>query len=101
MQGTLYSEKLNLRTANEREDSVEEALRRLIGVNAGRIVVTQRKPWQSIAEMEEAREFNDRPMGIAHVGIAQDLLTRSAHIKVIDPGLCSVHTGLQRRAKKS
>ena len=92
----VYSEDLNVRTANERQAAVESALAALIGDRVDLIRIAERAPWESIESMESARQFNDRPLGVSTGAIPQDLLTRSAHIKITDAGLCSVDSGLRR-----
>ena len=92
------SEDLNLRLANERRRSVKEALDTAIASTEPadarqRILVTEAEDYRTIAEMEEDREFNDRPAGADSNRLPQDFLTRTAHIKVLNPGACRVRSG--------
>jgi hypothetical protein len=86
----VYSERLNLRTADERGDAVRRKLDELIGKDSKLIRVLDGKPWDTIQEMGMAREFHDRPLGLESGTYPQDLMTRTAHIKIKDAGMCSV-----------
>ena len=93
--GDVTSDDLNLRLANERRRSVKEALDAAI-VAAGsedalrRFLVIEADDYRTIDEMEEDREFNDRPAGGNPSRLPQDFLTRAAHVKVMSPGTCRV-----------
>ena len=93
--GDVTSDDLNLRLANERRRSVKEALDAAI-VAAGsedalrRFLVIEADDYRTIGEMEEDREFNDRPAGGNPSRLPQDFLTRAAHVKVMSPGTCRV-----------
>ena len=79
----------NVRTANARRRTVAQMLRQEIQQeDQERVVVCESADYVSLDEMEQAREFNDRPGG-SRFG-DQYLLTRSAHIKVLHPGMCKV-----------
>jgi hypothetical protein len=92
-----YSEKMNLATAEYRGKEVAAQLIKLIGNDKiQQIKVNPAKTWESISDMETVRGFNDRPLGGSENNaqekkFSQDLFTRAAHIKIIDPGLCDVH----------
>ena len=93
----LASEELNVRLANERRSSVKDALEAAIAATGlenarRRILVMEAEDYQTIAEMEEDREFNDRPAGDDSNRLPQDFLTRAAHVKVLDPGTCRVRS---------
>ncbi|MCZ0954636.1 MAG: hypothetical protein OXQ89_14120 [Rhodospirillaceae bacterium] len=94
----LSSDELNVRLANERRRSVKDALDAAILAtrldDAQRmILVIEADDYQTIAEMELDREFNDRPAGEDSNRLPQDFLTRAAHIKVMNPGACRVRSG--------
>ena len=91
------SEHLNLRLANERRRSVKEALDAAVAATGfadarNRIPVTEADDYRTIDDMEADREFNDRPAGEDSNRLAQDLLTRAAHVKVLSPGTCRVRS---------
>ena len=88
----LHSDELNLITANERAETVKQELQELIDDYEAPIKITETKVWKDLDEMKEARGFNDRPrgQGLDQDAPPQDLLTRSAHIFVVDPGDCRI-----------
>ncbi|MCY4478166.1 MAG: hypothetical protein OXC70_09305 [Gammaproteobacteria bacterium] len=90
----------NVRTANRRRNTVAVMLENAIGNgNRHRVVVCESEDYASLADMQLEREFNDRPRGQIVGRLAQDVLTRAAHVKVLHPGLCSVRkTRLTRSA---
>ena len=79
-------------TANERGREITAQLKDLIKnkKTAKNIIVNQPPTWGTIKEMEIARGFQDRPLGDGKNKFPQDIFTRSAHIKIIDSGLCDV-----------
>ncbi len=82
------SDELNVKTANARRHTVARMLRDEIGSeNAGRVVVRESDDYESLAAMEQDREFNDLAGGGSE---DQYLLTRAAHVKVLHPGRCAV-----------
>lgn len=86
--------RLNVLLANERRRAVADALEAEISRREAetRVEVLEAPDYGRIEEMERDREFNDRPNGTTagEGGMAQDLLTRAAHIKVLDPARCAV-----------
>ena len=81
----------NVRTANRRRNTVALMLQDAIGKeNSHRMVVCESDDYASLADMQWERGFNDRPRSLNAGRLAQDVLTRAAHVKVLHPGLCSV-----------
>lgn len=94
---SVSSDDLNVRLANERRGSVKDALDSAIAATGladaqRRILVIEAEDYRTVAEMEADREFNDRPAGDDSNRLPQDFLTRTAHIKVLNPGTCRVRS---------
>ncbi len=94
---SVTSDGLNVRLANERRRAVKDALDSAIAATGladaeRRMLVVEADDYQTIAEMEADREFNDRPTGDDTNALPQDFLTRAAHIKVLSPGTCRVRS---------
>ena len=91
---------LNVEIANRRTEAAARYLRELAGDRNIRIEPAAR--YQSLAQMQCQRRFNDRPDGqrrncddTAAVGesatdqaLAQDFFTRTAHIELVNAGAC-------------
>ena len=94
---SVTSEALNLRLAHERRRSVKAALDAAVMATGAadarrRLLVMEAEDYRTIADMEADRQFNDRPAGGDANPLAQDFLTRAAHIKVMSPGTCRVRS---------
>ena len=61
-----------------------------------RILIEEAEDYRMIAEMRADREFDDRPGGGNANRLPQDVFTRAAHIKILNPGTCRVRSGWGR-----
>ena len=88
------SRKLNVRVANARGRSVEKVIVTEIRERGwGERFDVQRLEYQSLEQMKQARQFDDRPLSGRATTVTegpppQDMLTRAAHIRVKHAGLC-------------
>ena len=86
-----YSTEFNVRAANLRAANLTNYLRtELIQPDFLSRFDVKPESWSTITEMELARGLNDRPTGGGETNFPQDFLTRSAAIKITDPGRCEV-----------
>lgn len=86
------SDLLNLQVANARGRAVTVEIQDIVRGKEldGHFEIVQRQ-YKSLDEMRRFRQFDDRPRG-APTGTedyAQDLLTRAAHIRIVDAGDCA------------
>ena len=89
------SDMLNVRVANERKQSVENALLAAIAAESAedKIRLVSGHDYDNPDQLERDRMFIDRPDGDASElgSLAQDYLTRVAYINVLGAGKCALH----------
>ena len=85
-----HSDDLNLEVANQRGENVKAAIESAIGSDSRDRFKVDLVTHESLIDMERVREFNDRPGGtVGDSPLPQDLMTRSAHIKITHAGDCA------------
>ena len=89
------SDQLNLQLAHNRRDAIAAALNRAIerADATGKFKVYVAADYKDLDQMRRYRGFNDRPAeagGELPGPLAQDFLTRAAHVRIVDLGLCAV-----------
>jgi len=102
-----YSDDLNLKVGNKRGASVFRNIKKVVSEwkksisDIEKRLIVKPETWLTFDDMVRGRQFDDRPRGQGKntQALAQDMLTRSAHIKITSPGICAVKTGGEVRAQ--
>lgn len=86
------SDDLNVEVANQRGRNLRTAIENAVGdTDMQDRFQIELVTYRSLAEMESVRGFNDRPLGVASMrALAQDVMTRAAHIKIAHAGDCAI-----------